>query len=201
MVNRDLFLSLVIFLFFFTACTKYFSPSEYVNWVKDEKNGLNKVKQIKEVKIEIQHKPIPFIIANEQRKNDIDIDEYNNRKAELEGLIYFDLRLSINLPNYDITNYNILSEKEQKDRLYYLSYHMKNDIFLIEGMDTLPCRLYHFERSYDIAKHRTFILAFDNTNHKDLDKTVVLDTPLFNTGPIKLKFKKEDLINLPLINL
>lgn len=195
-------------IFLFSCSNTFLKPSDFVEWVKNEENGLFKEKDIQVVKVAAQYKPVEYVIANEMRTNDIQEELFEKRKEELEGLQYFNIQISINQPNYDVTNYNVFNEQDKEKRLKYLSFGLQNDIHLVEGQDTLPCLLYHFERSYDVKPHRTFVVAFDNTKNnvkedikKKMDKTIVIDSPIFNTGPIKLKFKKEDLYKLPSIKL
>lgn len=194
-------LILLLCLFVLSSCSNGMKPSEYVKWIKDSKHGLHKSKQVQNIIVEAQYKPVPYIIANEMRTNEIQSNVFREREKELEGLQYFDIKLSINHPSYDVTNYEVYNEKDKDDRINYLSFGLKNDIYLLQGQDTMRCRLFHFERSYDVTPHRTFVLAFDNTNQKNEDKIVVINTPIFNVGPIKLKFKKEDFNNLPSIKL
>lgn len=197
-------------IFFFICCIWLFScskstlqPSDFVQWVKNEENGLFKEKDVQVVKVAAQYKPVEYVISNEMRTNDIEKKDFDKRKKELEGLQYFDIQLSINQPNYDVTNYNVFNEQDKEKRLKYLSFGLQNDIHLVDGRDTLPCLLYHFERSYDVKPHRTFVVAFENKDNssKNQDKTIVVDTPIFGIGPIKLKFRKEDLAQIPSIKL
>ncbi|MEL6866460.1 MAG: hypothetical protein AAFP19_18690 [Bacteroidota bacterium] len=189
---------LLLGLLFSFGCQSSLSPSEYVKWVSDSENGLRRVKQIGSVKMELQYKPIPYVIANELRSNHIDRTAFEERYTALEGGQYFTMKISIDEPGQDITKYGIRDMNEQQERLYYLSYAMQNDIHLLQGSDTLACKLYHFERSYDLTPHRTFVLAFDEKESPDLnDKTFIWDTPLFGTGPIKVKFRSESLEEIP----
>ena len=197
-------------IFFFICCIWLFScskstlqPSDFVQWVKNEENGLFKEKSVQAINVAAQYKPIEYVIANEMRTNDIQKKDFDKRKEELEGLQYFDIQLSINQPNYDITNYNVFNEQDKDERLKYLSFGLQNDIHLVDGHDTLSCLLYHFERSYDVKPHRTFVVAFENKEEtkKQQDKIVVVDSPIFGTGPIKLKFRREDLGQLPSMKL
>lgn len=177
-------------------------PSDYVAWVNDEANGLLKKKTINPLEVELLYKPVPYIIANEKRSNEIAKADYDSRAKELEGMQYFTLKLGIVGEQQDVTNYGVEDAAQQQERLNYLSFAMQKDIKLIEGGDTLACQLYHFERSYDIASYRTFVLAFEQKEeNKAQDKTLVLDLPYFKTGPIKLNYKTSELEAIPTIKL
>jgi hypothetical protein len=177
-------------------------PSDYIAWVNTSENGLMKEKSISPLEVKLLYKPLPYIIANEQRSNSIDEVVYNKRLEELEGMQYYTLKLGITGEKLNVTNYEVADNAQQQERLNYLSFAMQKDIKLIDGGDTLNCALYHFERSYDITPHRTFVLAFEQkAKNKEKDKTLILDLAYFKTGPIKLNFRSTDLVSIPNLKL
>lgn len=196
-------LSLFFLFFLLGSCGKEtLLPSDYIVWVNNEDNGLVKKKTIVPLEVEALYKPLDYIIANEQRTNAIDKVAYEARKKALEGLQYYTIKLGITGGKLDVTNYEVSDNGQQQERLNYLSFAMQKDIKLVEGMDTLPCVLYHFERSYDIAAYRTFVLAFEKKEtNKTTDKTLILDLPYFKTGPVKLNYKIADLEAIPNLKL
>ncbi len=177
-------------------------PSDYVQWVNNAENGLLKEKTIPPLTVEVLYKPLAYIVANEERSNVISKEVYQGRIKELEGLQYYTLKLGIMDENLDVTNYEVTNNAEQQERLNYLSFAMQRDIKLIDGKDTLPCKLFHFERSYDLSSTRTFVLAFDQLEtNQNQSKTLILDLPYFKTGPIKLNYKTADLEAIPSLKL
>ena len=178
-------------------------PSDLVKYVRQPDNGLLRTKQLNQVKIALQYKPIPFLIANELRRNTIHEEEYEQRYKELEGSQYYNLQISMpGMQGQNLVNYQVNSEEERQQRLYYLSFGLQNDIRLIEGGDTLRPILCHFERSYDMTPHRTFVLAFSQKTEKQFDdKTFILDSPVLGTGPLKLNIKGAALQNIPDLKL
>lgn len=177
-------------------------PSDYVQWVNNPENGLLKKKIIPPLTVEVLYKPLAYIVANEERSNAIPKEVYEQRVKELGSLQYYTLKLGIIDENLDVTNYEVTNNAEQQERLNYLSFAMQKDIKLIDGKDTLPCKLFHFERSYDLSSARTFVLAFDQLEtNQNQSKTLVLDLPYFKTGPIKLNYKTADLEAIPSLKL
>ena len=184
------------------ACQSTVPPSELVSYVKNPENGLNKNKKMGPLNMELQYKPIPFVISNELRRNTISSDEYQTRFDDLKGLQYYNLKLSISQKGMDVTNFNVADMGAQQERLQYLAFGMQHDIRLVQGSDTLRPVLYHFERSFNLTPHRTFVLAFEETESiADNDKVFILDSPIFNTGPMKLSIRKEAIQNIPNIKL
>lgn len=194
-------LALFSYLLLGSCGNSQLAPADYVAWVNDASNGLYKEKQVQPLTISAVYKPIPYIIANEKRSNQIDPIEYQQRKEELAGMQYVTLKLGIIGEQKDITNYEVQTDADLQERLSYLSFAMQKDIQLIDGQDTLACALYHFERSYDLTPQRTFVLGFEKKSTPATDKTLVLDLPYFNTGPIKLAFKADDLQAIPELKL
>jgi len=185
-------------LLFLFSCKKEYSNKEIVSWVKNPENGLRKSKEIDGLKLDVLYKPHTYLLADKLKDKDLSPEEYQKEKEQLGNLQYFDLRLGTVGKRWgDILNYKVNNVEEQQDRIHYLSYQMQNDLFLIEGNDTLKCRLYHFERSYDLAPHRTFLLGFEQGHLPNEDKILVLDSESFKTGPLKLKFRQEDLAKIP----
>ena len=184
-------------------------PAAYVEWMKHPEHGYWRTKTVPPLEVVAQYKTTDFIIANEKRSNEIEAAAYQAREKELEGMYYWTLKLSINdknLPNrgakaWNILNYGVEDKQQEQERLMYFSYAMQRDLKLIEGKDTLPCALYHFERSYDLDKSRTFVLGFPKGNNPNADKTLLIDIPYFNTGPIKINYSKELLEQAPTMQL
>ena len=173
----------IILIIGLTNCQKELPPFEYVQWVKNPNNGIRKIKQIGNVTIDLQFKPIAFIIANENRSNKLRTSFFDKRKQELEGLQYYNLNIKIK--GGDVTKYLVADKRAYEKRINYLSFGMKEDIVLIDGIDTLNCKLYHFERSFDLEEGRTFVLAFDQKESEE--KTFIINTEILGTGPVKIK--------------
>lgn len=199
-VNKLLiFLGLVLLL---VQCGKAeLQPSDYVAWVDDPDHGFRQTRTIAPLEITALYKPVPYLIAMEERTNDLDPMLYDQRAEELQGLQYYTLKVAINDHSADVTNYQVANNQAQQERLAYLSFGMQQDIQLIQGSDTLPCKLFHFERSYDLAPHRTFVLAFDQPEELDAttERTLVVELAPFNTGPIKFNYSNTTLSSLPIL--
>ena len=96
-----------------------------------------------------------------------------------------------------LLKYDLHSRKEYEDRVNYFAFGMQNDIRLVQGGDTLPCQLFHFERVYDVAPYATFLLAFPLGKDYSSDKTLVLFDHGFNKGILKFFFDGRDIKNVP----
>lgn len=179
-------------------------PSDYVTWVQDEAHGLRQTRTISPLRVTTLYKPLPYIIAQEERTNTIDLEHYQSRTAALQGMQYYTLQVAIEgNTQRDVTNYQVVDGTAQQERLAYLSFGMQQDIQLIQGEDTLPCKLFHFERSYDLAPHRTFVLGFEEPKGvvSTQERTLVVELRPFNTGPLKFNYSETTLSKIPKLRL
>jgi hypothetical protein len=201
-ININVCLLCCALLALLTSCQNTLDTAEYRKYVHSEENGLRKQKQVGPILAEVQYQPVPYILLHEFRDEPVSSDEYDKRASEMEGTQQYVLRLSIKGDSkINVTNYKVSTVDEQQERLYYLSYQLQDDIYLVDGQDTLPPSLCHFERLYDLADFRNFVLAFERRpGNEGKDKTIVLDAPFLGTGPIKLKFEAKDLANIPKLN-
>lgn len=168
------------------------SAEKLVAYVSSLDNGYYKEKEIDEIKFSALLKPIDFIKANEKLKAS------SARISDSDDLQYFDFRISVNDFNMEFLKYDLANASDYPQRVNYCSFGMQNDIYLVDGNDTLPCVFYHFERAYNVVPFGHFVLAFEPTD-KDIvkTKTLVYYDRLFNKGIIKLTFLPRDLIKVP----
>jgi hypothetical protein len=171
-------------------------PHDLSDYVNDMKNGLTVEKKAKNLYLKSRYEPVDYIIAKEKRSNQIKKGDYNARKKELEGMQYFTVQLADILSG---GNKNA-NDKAAQDKLYYYSYKMQNNFKLVEGGDTLSCRLYHFEIMNDLDGLKTITLAFDKPqNNGNKDKILILDAPILEPEPIKLIFEAKNINNTPVL--
>lgn len=188
------FLSLLI-----TRCKETkLRTEQYINWIEDADNGLRVTKSIGEVTLSLQYKPMEYILAKEQMQESMNGEEKEKRINELGNMQYYNLTYSLAGNSGDILKYNLGDASEYQERIYYFSFHMQEDIFMIEGNDTLPCELFHFERYYGLSPKLSFSLGFKNTGNKT-DKQVIIDDNIYGSGPVKFIIALKDIQNIPLI--
>ena len=177
------------------------TPGEYVRWVKKKENGLKKEKTIDDVTFSLQYKPYPYIVCMEEKKERFPDSLLNKRISELDGMQYFDLVISLKSSQGELLKYKIGSSEDYDKRVKYFAFEMQNDIKLVEKEDTLPCSLFHFERTYDVAPYCTFLLGFSlDKNKQNNEKTIILYDRMFDKGTVKFTFNKKEITNIPKLN-
>jgi hypothetical protein len=154
-----------------------------VNWVNDYTNGLHVKKTFSDFVFDLQYQPAEYIALMGNQPS-VSIDD---------NLEYYTLKISLTDPLSDFIDYNVQNGSEKQKKLYYFSYLFQNDISLEEGGVSMPCVLYHFEQS-DLKKSRTFVLGFQKASGEVADKKdetrIIIDSPYFNSLPVKIKISK-----------
>ena len=170
----------------------------YINWVRNPQNGLVKIKTIDDLKFIVQYKPYEYIVCLEERSDRVPGTIMRNKVKELEGMQYFDLKILLKKNEGELLKSGINSPEDYDKRVKYFAFGMQNDIQLVDGNDTLPCAMYHFERSYDATPVCTLLLGFkkDNSNAAK-PKTLLVYDRTFNKGLLKFTFKENRLHTLP----
>ncbi|MBK8705978.1 MAG: hypothetical protein IPN33_22105 [Saprospiraceae bacterium] len=217
-------ISLLCFIFFLCACSnsdsnqglsddnvaevengyvpsgkaKLLDAEDYVEWIQDPGNGFRKEKTIADLTFSAQFKPFEYIVCLEEKKNEIADSVVRRKVSELNGMQYYDLKISLNASGRELLKHELTSTQQYQERVNYFAFGMQNDIQLIDGPDTLACELYHFERSYDASPATVILLGFPVSKHNTSgDKTLLLYDRTFNSGLLKFTFSKKELKNLP----
>ena len=195
---RNPIIGLMGVLLLMVACKSELTPEEMVHFVKQMDNGLQKSVAINGVQVEALLKPVDYIVALEERTNRIHAKTYSKTKAELEGLEYYQLKLSTpGFEDKDITTFKNQEGISQGNMTYYLSYEIKNHIKLATTTDTLRPVMCHFERSYGVRPDRILELAFERPDDQKADRTLILNSKTIAPEAFEITFKAEDINNVP----
>lgn len=178
-----------------SSSAKVASPAEYISFIENEENGLRVTKEIERIRFTLQYKPLDLAVLSELKGKSKDEKLFRKTRKEFEGMQYFNFRVESST-GPDLLKFD--GTIDDGTKMNYLAFEMQKDLFLVDGLDTLPCRIFHYERTYNIAPYSDFILAFEESakNNKH-DKTLIFEDRLFNTGTIKLKIRREDILNVP----
>lgn len=184
----------------FSNCESDLASKEYLQWVESPKNGLKKVKTIKPYFFSVQYKPLEYIIAQEARKETVDTDFFNQRKSDLgDEMLYFNLQIGPASGQTTVLQEVVDTEEEYNRVISYLSFEMQNDLYLLDGLDTIKCSLFHFARDFDLTPNLDFALGFEKRKNKKL--TFVYDDKIFNTATVKIAYSEKDLITSPKLKI
>jgi len=189
-----------VLLFMITGCKQTMNPAGYVQWVEDPANGLRIVKNTRDYHFDLQYKPLPLIALKEQASDQVNPLAFQKALTELQGLRYFDLRIS-RRDGQELLEVTKSAEKDIQQISNYLAGGMQYDFILTAGNDTLPCLLFHTEAGGGVTPVKTFLLAFDTLfAHTNRDLNLVYTDRLLGCGDISFTIKKESLSNIPVFN-
>ncbi len=171
---------------------------QFVKWVGDKENDLSKIKEISEMNYHLSYMPKECLTYMELKNTEFTKEQFDETKKHYEGMTYFNFRIELKGGQGELLKYNLSSPQQYNARINYMAFEMQKDIFLVQGKDTLPPGLFHFERIYEVAPFATVMLAFDNKKFDPNNEfTVVYNDRLFNKGYIKYNYKQKQLIDLP----
>lgn len=184
----------------FSCSKEKMRPSDLIQWVENKENGLIERQEFQHYFFEAKYKPLDYVIAIEGRTDDLKNDDYLNLKSELEGLQYVDLNIGPLNTNGNALSGGIQNNDEYFERLDYFVTYANQDIFMVQGRDTLLPKLYHFERNYGLAPKNTLLLGFEQ-GEKEHDRTVYIDDQILGVGRVKFLFKHTDIQSTPTLKI
>lgn len=191
------YLFLLCFLLILLGCEEdVLSPKKYIAWIESRGNGMIVEKEINNYHFSTFFRPVDYQVVKELGQSTISKETLKEKRAEMADLQYFTFRIGLVNGNGDVLKENINEPQEYQSRIEYFSFAMQKDLRLVDGQDTLPCVIYHFERSYGVAPHCNFNLAFEKGGDIG-NKTLIFDDQLLGIGRVKLTIKEEDINSIP----
>ena len=172
-------------------------PAEYIEWMRNEDNGFRKEKTVDDLTFTVQYKTQEYIACIEQRGDPLPDSILKRKSKELEGMEYYDFKISMNDGAGELLKYKLETNQQYNDRVNYFAFGMQKDIVLMDGKDSIPCGLYHFERAYDVSPTAVVLLGFPASKKNNSDKTLIVYDRTFNKGTLKFMFKANELNNKP----
>ena len=175
------------------------SVGEYVYWIESGENGLHPSKTIAGYTFDLQFKPSEYVVIREYLSEPANAAELLKQTDSISDMQYFTLRISKE-GDQDLLSDDVDSKEEFSSRLVYFTGVMQQDISLIENGDTLPCCLFHFERTFSVDPRSTFLLGFPLSGSKNPDgngKVFLYNDRELGTGPIMLSIEQKNIENIP----
>lgn len=196
--NNVFFLLLVAVLLY--SCNKErLNPMEYASYIEDPANGLKLDKTVNGYTFTLLYEPVEYKIVKDYRGKVLSKQTLEEECLLYDSLQYFLLRIKNN-NSEDVLKSGLTNEAEYYGRIQYLTSVVQQDLHIVEGSDTLPCVLSHFERDYNLSPYVTLVLGFRsniNPGKGASDKLFIYEDNAFGTGTIKLQVKADDIDNIP----
>lgn len=169
------------------------SPNDYENWVKSSKNNpLIREKKINEFDYKVKHLPTNYLVLKEINKNNLTLSKetIDSIKKEYEGMEYFEMRIQVENYNDELAKYMAAGMADYQTRIVYMAFQMQHNLTLATELNAdIPCKLFHFERTYGITPYATFLFAFSKQDIGNaVERTVIYEDELFNKGRLKFNW-------------
>ena len=144
------------------------SPKEYKTWVqkycKLEKKEGN-------ILYELLLKPADYVVCTESSNEAITQQEQKKLLNEIDGVKYFDLRITLDSEGHDLIRYRLVKDQDYDLRVKYYDFQFQNDICLVDSRnDTVRAVLYHFENNSQITPYNTISIGFPSDQIKASEK-------------------------------
>lgn len=167
--------------------------SDYMDWyAKNE--SLNRTRSYPGISFKATYKDAAFIYLLERNGRKSTLMDFEKKRKELGDLFYFNLKITGSDGRDLFTQYGLNDVNYPIDLL-------QDELSLVQGEDTLPCRLFHFERNYGLSPSANLSLAFEKGRKKDEDITLVFNDELFRTGLNKFRFSSSSIYSIPKLRL
>lgn len=181
---------------------KTVSKSEYKKIIEEELEDLKEEKSIGDYRFSFEYRPIEQIILKESDETTINQTFFDEEKRKLEDLQYYTMRILPDNNTEDVLKTGLENRSGFDERLNYFSFNMQHDIYLVDKGDTLPCILFHFERTFGVTGDCSFSLAFKNkineqTKNISGSRTLVYKDKVLGCGIVKLSIKEKNIRKIP----
>jgi len=169
------------------SCQSKSSKKDYIAYVRDVTNGLHHVKTMGNIHFDLQYQPSTYRYLG-----------ISDTSCLYDSLSHFKLTLS-SKDGQDLLKSLSRDKESYFQNIYYFSYSFQNHIYIESKGQKQSCALYHFERSYNLKQSKTFVFAF--AEKQIADKTIVINSPLLDTGAVKFKISKKAIQSIPKVDI
>lgn len=183
-----------------TACKeKSLERGAYISFVTDPESGLIKKQEFGDISIEVFYQPLEFVYLKERKDKPISIRDFTVWKKNRTEYEYYVVRL-VNHKVKEIAEYKSSGFNEYASKLDYLVAGFQDDINMVSGKDTMPCSLFHYERSYGLSGNNNFNVIFKKDTVAT-EQTMMIDLSVFDLGRVKFTFNKNELKDIPKLSI
>lgn len=172
-------------LFFSTGCNQSIHPNEYREWFESNEY-LKKSRTIGDYTFDVRYRNGLYNYLKNQtagKLNDTACQELKNTHCFLIEIS------SLNQP--------IEISQVAQGNINYLMSDIQRDFTLKIGDEDVPCKLHHFERSFDLKQSLNLIAIFEYDVQSKEDLEFQFEDNLFNTGRNTFRFDHKTLSSIP----
>lgn len=194
-LHKGLFLLMV--LVGFMQCQKELSPTDYSQWITNPKHGLRVEKTAKDYVFQLQYKPKSLMALIEAKGESLSDSAFRALEKGYENMEYYDMSISVQNSGNELLYKDMQQPADYFNKASYFSFEMPKRLTLIVGQDTLPCKLFHFERNYNTAPTSHFSLGFEVPAHAQGDRKLVYNDEILGIDPLELGILQKSILEIP----
>jgi len=195
----------IIFLLLLSSCTQRpLSARDYVAWVNNKQHGLKVETTFGDFAFTLFYRPLPYLALKEFPDGQFKKQDINKQINDMSEFQYYTLEIASCDKKTDVLQNGLRSKDEYYARIQYFSFLMQNDLFLMDGDEKLPCKLFQYERDFNLSPFQRFSLGFPHSTSKktNSDKSLVyVDKVLGIEKEVKLTIKGSNIEEIPDLNL
>ena len=180
--------------------SKDLNPNQYVAWLRDASKGLLVEKQLDAYIFKLQYKPSDYMALIESKGDNLTPEDFQNSVNNYKGLEYYDFGISVKNSNKEMLMHDLQSPADYFTKADYMAFRMQPRISLVVGSDTLPCKLYHFERNYNTSPDSHFSLGFEVSEKNTADRKLIYNDEILGVNQIELVIKDKSIAKIPHLN-
>ncbi len=196
-------LSLVLFSILFSC--ENIQPNILDSFIWDVKKSNDKNSVIKEYKRKTKKDIQRFIISRQigdinysvayiptikmliDNNSDVDTSSLDETARQYNQSQQYIVRFNLVQGGGDIIKYKLSNQMEYQNRINFLANEFGNNIYLVQGKDTLRTKLYHFERIYGLNNYCSIMVQFKKVIDNENETIMIIEDGIFNGTIVKLR--------------
>ena len=169
---------------------------QYVKWTESNDNDLRVTRVMNGFDFSLQYLPASYMLSKQVVRNQGSGESLT--VGDYDGIHFFNFRIKKESGTGEVLRNDLGSLEEYKSRVEYYAFDFKDDVFLVQGNDTVYCEMSHFERAYDATPFCNIMIGFPSKEIKDdEDCTIVVHEKIFDRGILKFRFMKNTFNSIP----
>ncbi len=175
-------------------------PALYQNCISKEAVHLKKTDENGKIKMEMMYLTPEYSALMSLQEEKPEKESWDTLVKSYAGITQFKLSVSAIGFNDEFIKLDKPEPSVYEERVKYYSFAMQQDIFAVNGNDTISCSIYHFERSYGVSPISTFLLGFEKLPVGN-DIRIIIKEKVFSDKELQFDFSSAELKNVPQLKL
>jgi hypothetical protein len=184
-------------LLLITACSNQGSVEGMLSYMEEKKDMLQCQAVGNELSTQLNYIPCDMAAARDYQLSGGQGEPFEAFKKEYQQTLEFNFHIRSKEGIIGITK-RIKESEEHDFMLTYYNYQANNDIKMVAGTDTIPCKYFHAIQSGGLQDELLFSCGFDKKMIRNADKiTVLYFDRIFGKDIYQYSFKTKQIEGTP----